>query len=90
MVIVFLTTFKHPIIDKFIAYEIDSNSTIYQRYEKIILNYVVYNWTSIAETIVEIALQSIDSVKLIFILMKKLQDKDQKYLMELLSSKGIK
>lgn len=46
---------------------------------------MVSNWNAVAARIVDIALMSIDSIKLLFALVKKLSDKDQHYLMELLS-----
>jgi hypothetical protein len=82
MAVLFLTFFKDNIVKRWIERSIQQNSTIYQRYEMIMVNYVVINWKAVATKIVDIALKSIDSVKLLYVVVKKLPEEGQHHLME--------
>jgi hypothetical protein len=68
----FILHFKSNRVIKFVINTIQHNTSIYQHYEKRIIKYIQTNWRDIRDHIIEICLESIDHIKLIYMLIKKL------------------
>lgn len=76
--VLFLSSFHYPSVEKFIISQIEAKAPIYLKYERYFLKYILSNWSSLAQPLLEVAVRSSDSIKIIFVLMQRLSPEDQK------------
>lgn len=69
----FLLEFQYDNVVEFIVTSIRTNNFAFQRFEKNIIKYIQNNWEYLREKIVNVAFTSVDHIKLLYILLKKLK-----------------
>ena len=83
-IINFILEFKDNKVVKFVMAMMEEGSTLYLRFQKVFIKFIQKQWEEIKTFVIDVCLKSVDHIKVVYVLLKKLNPEQSSKFMDIL------